>query len=216
MCSLLVAMNTCRRGVFARRRRPSSRLDVGLARAAQRRRSRSRSRTCAISRTDSSSPGDAAGKPASITSTPSSSSFRAMRSFSSSVMVAPGRLLAVAQRRVEDAYVVVGRRHQQFLSSRHAELSARRAGALAELRRCAARARSACGSTPSLTSLYSSASTMRVPAGVDDVGADTDRAPDLVAVARLDQARARPSRCRRCWSARGPCSRPGAPTASCG
>ena len=36
------------------------------------------------------SPGDAAGKPASITTTPRSSSFFALRSFSSSVIVAPG------------------------------------------------------------------------------------------------------------------------------
>ena len=46
------------------------------------------------------------GKPASRMSTPSSASLRAMRSFSGTVMLQPGRLLAVAQRGVEDVYAV--------------------------------------------------------------------------------------------------------------
>ncbi len=44
----------------------------------------------AMALTDSQSPCDAAGKPASITSTPSSASARATRSFSSGVMLQPG------------------------------------------------------------------------------------------------------------------------------
>ena len=56
--------------------------------------------------TDSQSPREAAGKPASMMSTPRSASARAMRSFSGGVMRAAGRLLAVAQRRVEDQYAV--------------------------------------------------------------------------------------------------------------
>ena len=58
--------------------------------------------------TASKSPGEAIGKPASMMSTPSSASLRAMRSFSGTVMLQPGRLLAVAQRGVEDEYAVVG------------------------------------------------------------------------------------------------------------
>gem|GEM_PF-4480448 len=46
--------------------------------------------SAAISRTAAMSSGDAAGKPASITSTPSRASARATPAFSREVMVAPG------------------------------------------------------------------------------------------------------------------------------
>ena len=52
--------------------------------------------------TASASPGDAAGKPASMTSTRSRASCFATLTFSSTVSAAPGRLLPVAQRGVED------------------------------------------------------------------------------------------------------------------
>jgi hypothetical protein len=59
-----------------------------------------------MARTASKSPLDEAGKPASITSTRMRSSARAMRSFSSRVIEAPGALLAVAHGGVEDDQVV--------------------------------------------------------------------------------------------------------------
>ncbi len=80
----------------------------------------------AMALTDSQSPRDAAGKPASITSTPSSASARATRSFSSRRHAAAGRLLAVTQRGVEDQdsirvwAVVTGHRAQAFLQPGHA------------------------------------------------------------------------------------------------
>ena len=82
-------------------------------RGARRSRSRARARTrcCrviafAMSCTASKSPFDDAGKPASMTSTRSRSSWRAIRVFSSFVIDAPGTLLAVAQRRVENDQVI--------------------------------------------------------------------------------------------------------------
>ena len=66
------------------------------------RRSPVRESSPAISRTASKSPGEAIGKPASIMSTPRSTSAWAISSFSCRFMLAPGRLLAVAQRRVEN------------------------------------------------------------------------------------------------------------------
>ena len=65
----------------------------------------------AIRWTASKSPGEAAGKPASMTSTLSRTSWRATSSFSAAVRPAPGRLLAVAQGRVEDADAA--RRHER-------------------------------------------------------------------------------------------------------
>ena len=56
----------------------------------------------AICRTASESAGDAIGNPASMMSTPSASSARAMASFAGTSIEKPGRLFAVAQRRVED------------------------------------------------------------------------------------------------------------------
>ena len=61
----------------------------------------------AISLTASKSPSEAIGKPASMMSTPISSRSVAICSFSSRVMVAPGRLLAVAERGVEDEDAVL-------------------------------------------------------------------------------------------------------------
>ena len=62
--------------------------------------------TCsAIARTAARSSGDAAGNPASMTSTPRRASARATSSFSARRHRRARRLLAVAQRRVEDAYV---------------------------------------------------------------------------------------------------------------
>ena len=60
----------------------------------------------AIPSTASKSPGEAIGKPASITSTPSRASCWAISSFSCGVQRDARRLLAVAQRRVEDDYSV--------------------------------------------------------------------------------------------------------------
>ena len=60
--------------------------------------------------TASKSPGEAAGKPASMTSTLRRTSWRATSSFSAAVSPAPGRLLAVAQRGVEDADAARGGR----------------------------------------------------------------------------------------------------------
>ena len=56
----------------------------------------------AIRWTASKSPGEAAGKPASMTSTLRRTSWRATSSFSAAVSAGAGRLLAVAQRGVED------------------------------------------------------------------------------------------------------------------
>jgi len=58
--------------------------------------------SCAMACTASQSPFDAAGNPASMTSTPSSAKAWAMRSFSGLSHAAAGRLLAVAQRGIED------------------------------------------------------------------------------------------------------------------
>ena len=56
----------------------------------------------AIASTDSKSPSDAIGNPASITSTPRRASWSAISSFSVTSSEMPGRLLAVSQGRVED------------------------------------------------------------------------------------------------------------------
>ena len=56
----------------------------------------------AIACTASKSPGEVIGNPASITSTPSRASWRAISTFSCGVQRDPRRLLAVPQRRVED------------------------------------------------------------------------------------------------------------------
>ena len=62
--------------------------------------------------TASKSPGLLAGKPASMTSTPRRTSWWAISSFSEAFRLLPGRLLAVAQRGVEEddrlAYVAPG------------------------------------------------------------------------------------------------------------
>ena len=60
----------------------------------------------AIASTASKSPGEVIGKPASITSTPSRASCWAISSFSLLVQRDARRLLAVAQRRVEDQHAV--------------------------------------------------------------------------------------------------------------
>ena len=78
----------------------------GSARA---RRPRRPSSPAAMRWTASKSPGEAAGKPASMTSTLSRASWRATSSFSLTVSAGAGRLLPVAQGRVEDAYGYVGR-----------------------------------------------------------------------------------------------------------
>ena len=59
----------------------------------------------AIAWTDSKSPGEEAGNPASMMSTLSASSCRAISTFCSLASFAPGNLLPVPQRRVEDEYL---------------------------------------------------------------------------------------------------------------
>ncbi len=85
----LVAMNVCTRGDFAPlTASPQRRTSSSLARASPH---TVLSRTAAATAlTDSKSPSLAAGKPASMTSTCMRSSWRAMRSFSSFVIAAPG------------------------------------------------------------------------------------------------------------------------------
>jgi len=61
----------------------------------------------AIACTDSKSPGEAIGKPASITSTPRSASACATWSFSLRFMLAPGDCSPIAEGRIEDDYAVV-------------------------------------------------------------------------------------------------------------
>ncbi len=61
----------------------------------------------AIACTASKSPGEVIGKPASMMSTPRRASWWAISSFSCLVQRDAGRLLAVAQRRVEDPYSVL-------------------------------------------------------------------------------------------------------------
>ncbi len=109
MCSGLVDRKTWMRGRSAPRTASAARRMS--ARPVRARPAITGPRTCsAISLTLSKSPGEAIGNPASITSTPSSASASAMRSFSCRFMEKPGRLLAVAQRGVEhdDAVVVQG------------------------------------------------------------------------------------------------------------
>ena len=97
-----VAMKVWIRGDSApldRLRRP---LDIALDSRGPARRPSTPFTRSAISSTASKSPGDAAGKPASMMSTPSSTSASATSSFSSDGHRRARRLLAVAQRRVED------------------------------------------------------------------------------------------------------------------
>ena len=86
-----------------RPRAPARRARCPLLRCGRGRRPTSPRTSRAIACTASKSPSLAIGKPASITSTPSRSSWRAIASFSCEVHAAAGRLLAVAQRGVEDA-----------------------------------------------------------------------------------------------------------------
>ena len=65
-------------------------VDVGVAAAGQPADRSSRGRCLAISRTASKSPGEAIGKPASMTSTPRSTRAWATSSFSARFMLAPG------------------------------------------------------------------------------------------------------------------------------
>ena len=64
--------------------------------------------SAAMVRTASKSPGELAANPASMTSTPSRSSCRAMSSFSAVVSPMPADCSPSAQRRVEDHYYVFG------------------------------------------------------------------------------------------------------------
>ncbi len=85
----LVARKTCRRGFAA----PWSADQAASMSARVQRASAQTTGPCtsrATAATDSQSPGDAAGNPASMMSTPSSASARATRSFSSRVMLQPG------------------------------------------------------------------------------------------------------------------------------
>ena len=107
----LVAMNTCRCG-------RSATLIASMARCGSPSLQRARAATAipprvswAIRLTASKSPGEADGKPASMTSTFRRTSWRATSSFSATVRPAPGRLLAVAQGRIEDPDAA--RRHER-------------------------------------------------------------------------------------------------------
>ncbi len=83
-------------------------LRVAVAAAGERRDGDVLRVSLAIRWTASKSPGEAAGKPASMTSTLSRTSWRATSSFSAVVSAGAGRLLAVAQGRVEDADAALG------------------------------------------------------------------------------------------------------------
>ncbi len=103
----LVARKTWMRGrAQSRRASPARSMSAALQRARPQMIGPSTSRAMAC--TASKSPGEAMGKPASMTSTPRSLRACATWSFSARFMLAPGRLLAVAQRRVEDDQAVVG------------------------------------------------------------------------------------------------------------
>ncbi len=85
----LVARNTCRRGLAA----PASADQAASMSERVQRASAQMTGPCtsrATAATDSKSPGEAAGNPASMMSTPSSARARATRSFSSRVMLHPG------------------------------------------------------------------------------------------------------------------------------
>jgi hypothetical protein len=89
MCSALVAMKVWMRARLASFRASAARaMSRSLARASEQMVESLMARAMAC--TDSKSPLELAAKPASITSTFSRSSWRAMRSFSSRVMEAPG------------------------------------------------------------------------------------------------------------------------------
>ena len=89
MCSALVAMKVCTRAELAPRSASAARaMSRSLARASEQ--TVESLMTSAMALTASKSPLDDAAKPASITSTFRRSSCRAMRSFSSRVMEAPG------------------------------------------------------------------------------------------------------------------------------
>ena len=90
----------------------------------------------AIALTASKSSGEAIGKPASMMSTRSLASCRATSSFSARFMLAPGRLLAVAQRGVEDLDVSRGA-HESLTSPVTARVAVRKIGASVPDRRVA-------------------------------------------------------------------------------
>ena len=86
----LVAMKVWMRGRSAASSAAAARVMSGVARAREARRRSGRGRRRRRPRTASKSPSEAIGKPASSTSTPSSASFAAIRSFSRTVMLQPG------------------------------------------------------------------------------------------------------------------------------
>ncbi len=102
-CSGLVARKMWMRFLLRRLESRAHGLDVRRLRAGEAADRSARALPSAIARTASKSPSDACGKPASSTSTPSSASACAMRSFCAPAHREARRLLAVAQRRVEDA-----------------------------------------------------------------------------------------------------------------
>ena len=94
-----------RRGAGVERR--AGAVDVGRMAARQRGNHRARRRSTAISRTASASASDAIGNPASMMSTPSSVELPRHPELLVDAQREAGRLLAVAQRRVENGEAVV-------------------------------------------------------------------------------------------------------------